>query len=172
MGKKKVSQALPKTFKKEKQLHSLMNVLRSKVYITDSSSFKQLVQELTGYQSRITDVPEEVENVPVMENIEMAAPSVSVTSLDSSLYTFESSEQAFQLEEINQESGPMQTADQDMSMFNHVPLSVSQGDTDWSAYQNIESWLFDADDHEPYSWYTGSILIEQETSLSDYELLY
>ncbi|GMI76275.1 hypothetical protein HRI_001296800 [Hibiscus trionum] len=168
MGKKKVSGALPKTCKKEKQLHSLMNVLRPKVYITDSTSFKQLVQELTGYrQSRITDIPEEVETVPVMENIEIAAPSITATSLDSSSCT-----QTFQLEEINQESGPMQTADQHMSMFYHEPLSVSQGHTDWSAYQNIESWLFDTDDHEPYSWYTGSSLIEQETSLSDYELLY
>lgn len=166
MGKKKVTQpatASLKTPKNEKQLHRLEKFLRPKVYITDSSSFKQLVQELTGYQTRTTNIPpEEVEKVPNMENIEIAS-----TAMDSSFCMFDSFEQGFQPEVINQESALMEVADPDMSMFNHVPLSTSQLQTNWIAYQNLESWLFDANDHES-SWHTGCSLIEPETGLFDY----
>ncbi|KAB2020759.1 hypothetical protein ES319_D07G090900v1 [Gossypium barbadense] len=165
MGKKKVTQpatASLKTSKNEKQLHRLVKVLRPKVYITDSSSFKQLVQELTGYQTRTTNIPEEVEKVPNMENIEIAS-----TAMDSPFCMFDSFEQAFQPEVINQESALTEVADPDISMFNHVPLSTSQLQTNWIDYQNLESWLFDANDHKP-SWHTGCSLIEPEAGLFDY----
>ncbi|KAK2997611.1 hypothetical protein RJ639_025910 [Escallonia herrerae] len=51
MGKKVInsqSTALRISKNEKKQLNSLIRVLRPKVYITDSSSFKGLVQELTG----------------------------------------------------------------------------------------------------------------------------
>ncbi|GLT28290.1 hypothetical protein SLA2020_032320 [Shorea laevis] len=51
MGKK-ISQAPAKISKsnieKKQRVNSLIKVLRPKVYITDSSSFKKLVQELSG----------------------------------------------------------------------------------------------------------------------------
>ena len=57
MGKIKANQAISMKISKskpklednsKKQLNKLIKVLRPKVYITDSSSFKRLVQELTG----------------------------------------------------------------------------------------------------------------------------
>ncbi|KAJ0112906.1 hypothetical protein Patl1_01434 [Pistacia atlantica] len=51
MGKK-----ISKNPHEKKQLNSLIKVLRPKVYITDSSSFKNLVQELTGNGNTTTAV--------------------------------------------------------------------------------------------------------------------
>ena len=97
MGKK-VNQLASKTSKNEKQLHSLIKVLRPKVYITDSSSFKQLVQELTGYRSQTTAKPEETEKVvPVVEIEDQGEiPSTTTLSMDSSFYSFELCDQTFQ----------------------------------------------------------------------------
>lgn len=41
----------------DQQLHSLIKVLKPKVYITDTASFKRLVQELTGNAASIPFVP-------------------------------------------------------------------------------------------------------------------
>lgn len=173
MGKKVNHRvASTKTSKNEKQLHSLIKAMRPKVYITDSSSFKQLVQELTGYQSQTTARPEDIEKVvdvvPVIEieDQEEIIPEANTTfSMDSSFYSWESYDQAFdQLVEINQQSGLMQTADDDISTFDHQLSNFSKNQqTDWLAYQNLESWLLDAD--QPY--YTQH---EQEASLFDYDL--
>lgn len=50
MGKKKPSKSTPKTPKHEKkpQIHNLNKIIPPKVFITESSNFKNLVQELTG----------------------------------------------------------------------------------------------------------------------------
>ncbi|XVF31771.1 hypothetical protein REPUB_Repub17cG0021000 [Reevesia pubescens] len=167
MGKKVSQGASTKTSKNEKQLHSLIKVLRPKVYITDSSSFKQLVQELTGYRTQITAKPEEALEKVVPAVIEIVdqgeIPAATTTlSMDSSFCLFKSCHQAFQLEEMNQLTGLMQTADHDISMYDHVPLSTNQ-QTDWSAYQNLESWLLDG---EPYCTQH-----EQEVSHFDYDEL-
>ncbi|XWS30922.1 hypothetical protein CRYUN_Cryun23aG0032800 [Craigia yunnanensis] len=162
MGKKVNQLASTKASKNEKQLHSLIKALRPKVYITDSSSFKQLVQKLTDYRSQTTAKPKEIEKVvPVIEIEDQGEiPATTALSVDSSYYSLESCDQAFQLVEINQLTGLMQTVDDDISMFDQVSLSTNQ-QTDWLAYQNLESWLLDA---EPY--YTQH---EQEISLFDYE---
>ncbi|XVE72356.1 hypothetical protein DITRI_Ditri11bG0032900 [Diplodiscus trichospermus] len=169
MGKKVNQLASTKMSKNEKQLHSLIKVLRPKVYITDSSSFKQLVQELTGYRSQTTDkVPGETEKVVPVIEIEdqgeiIPAATAAALSMDSSFYSFESTDhQAFELVEKYELTGMMLTADDDMSMFDQMnPSSINQ-QSDWLAYQNLESWLLDA---EPY--YTQH---EQAVNLFDYEL--
>ncbi|KAF9682832.1 hypothetical protein SADUNF_Sadunf05G0149200 [Salix dunnii] len=69
MGKK-VSQASMKISKKEKnQLSSLIKVLRPKVYITDRSSFKRLVQELTGNGKTVPSPPPPSKPQTVLENV-------------------------------------------------------------------------------------------------------
>ncbi|WRX09777.1 VQ - like 5 [Theobroma cacao] len=169
MGKKESQQTSTRASKNEKQLHSLMKVLRPKVYITDSSSFKSLVQELTGYQSKTTPPePEQVhEKVPSIEIEDQGeTPAAATISMDSSFSSFKlcDIDQAFQLEEINQLTDLLQTGD--FSRF-EVPLMNQQADL--LAYQNLESWLLDA---EPYSCYYGnsSTQNELEVSLFDYEL--
>ncbi|XVF31770.1 hypothetical protein REPUB_Repub17cG0020900 [Reevesia pubescens] len=78
MGKKILSQVqavkISKTSDK-KQLNSLIKVLRPKVYITDSSSFKTLVQHLTGNgatvsQSLPSSSPQMVEKVLTVIDVE------------------------------------------------------------------------------------------------------
>ncbi|KAK8507759.1 hypothetical protein V6N13_140503 [Hibiscus sabdariffa] len=136
-----------------KRLYRLIKVLRTKVYITDSSSFKQLVKELTGYQSRITDIPVEVVKASVMENIEIAGLAISATSLDS----FETFEQAFQLEEIRKRpdaGGRPGHVDVRSHAFVNKPRT----------YPGFLMPMI-------MSRILGT-LIEQETSLFDYELLY
>ncbi|KAF9590053.1 hypothetical protein IFM89_030365 [Coptis chinensis] len=55
MGKAAVSQASHKICKSDKQhVNSLLKALRPKVYITDCSSFKKLVQDLTGHGKDLT----------------------------------------------------------------------------------------------------------------------
>ncbi|XVE78508.1 hypothetical protein DITRI_Ditri13aG0150700 [Diplodiscus trichospermus] len=61
MGKKILSQVKVKTCKvsseKKRLMNSLIKVLRPKVYITDNSNFKSLVQQLTG--NGTSDIPSE-----------------------------------------------------------------------------------------------------------------
>ncbi|KAK7305000.1 hypothetical protein VNO77_42898 [Canavalia gladiata] len=85
MGRK-VSQAsvkISKDDKQQQQFNSLIKVLRPKVYITDSSSFKKLVQELTGNGSPTTLSPPPlepnvVENYPLMVTEAQRDPENSV----------------------------------------------------------------------------------------------
>ncbi|KAK8483193.1 hypothetical protein V6N12_032804, partial [Hibiscus sabdariffa] len=154
MGKK-VIQQLASTRRASKnvgeQLHSVNKVLRPKVYITHSSSFKQLVQELTGYRDQTVPVPDDVANVvPVIgieDQGEMFPDLASTLFTDSSLEycSFESlDDQAFQLNNMNEIAELLQTDDREMfgDMSNS---STSDGQADWLAYQNLESWLLDAD---------------------------
>ncbi|KAG7983868.1 hypothetical protein I3843_04G128300 [Carya illinoinensis] len=57
MSRKVRQEASLKISKNEKQVHSLIKVLRPKLYIIDSSNFKRLVQELTGNISPYTSPP-------------------------------------------------------------------------------------------------------------------
>ncbi|OMO85535.1 VQ motif-containing protein [Corchorus olitorius] len=164
----------------EKQLHSLIKVLKPKVYITNSSSFKKLVQELTGFQTTTqtscdhNPKPEQVREskIPVIELDDQlegddqimpaaAAAAATILSTDSSFSSLELcdnymfDDQAFhQLEEINQ----IPTTDEMMSRFeddHHVyyPLSTNYQQRNWLEYQNLESWLLDtADQPFPYNY--------------------
>ncbi|KAK4846565.1 hypothetical protein QYF36_019210 [Acer negundo] len=68
MGKKKSPESVMKISKnhhkqhhhhEKKQFNSLINVLRPKVYITDSSTFKSLVQQLTGLNAAAAIDPDD-----------------------------------------------------------------------------------------------------------------
>ncbi|KAL7087149.1 hypothetical protein ACP275_13G048600 [Erythranthe tilingii] len=48
MGKKSIKPSMKSIPNKQQQIHNLIKILRPKVYITESSNFKKLVQELTG----------------------------------------------------------------------------------------------------------------------------
>ncbi|GMJ16105.1 hypothetical protein HRI_005279700 [Hibiscus trionum] len=168
MGKKVIHQlASTRTSKNvDVQLHSVNKVLRPKVYITHSSSFKQLVQELTGYRDQTVPVPDDV--AQVVPAIGTEDQEEMFPDLTSTLFTNSSSfelldEQAFQWNDMNQIAELLQTDDR--GMFDEMSdLSTSDGQTDWLACRNLESWLFDAD---PYCGGRN----EQEVSMFDYELL-
>ncbi|CAK7346665.1 unnamed protein product [Dovyalis caffra] len=126
----KVSQASMKISKNENnQLRSLIKVLRPKIYITDSSSFKRLVQELTGNGRTIPSPPPpskhqtELENVAIV-NVEAQGEHESgmETSLDASVDSFDICNQLVSLtEELNQ---PCNHGEPESSMETSFDASV------------------------------------------------
>ncbi|KAF9687006.1 hypothetical protein SADUNF_Sadunf02G0049000 [Salix dunnii] len=94
MGKR-VGQASTKISKNEKNLpNSLTEVLRPKVYITEISSFKRLVQELTGNGRTIPSPPPPLKSQKGLEIVEVVnveahgeLESRMETSLDASVYS-------------------------------------------------------------------------------------
>ncbi|KAJ1383126.1 hypothetical protein SESBI_43658 [Sesbania bispinosa] len=171
MGKK-VNQSSVKISKDEKQqFNSLMKVLRPKVYITDSSSFKKLVQELTGNGNSTTLSPPPLEpnmvqNCPLIGTEFQRDPETSVDVSVSTEATSNSSELCYATlmnEEFNQVCDQLCLDD---SIFQD---SVTNQPLDqFFSYQNLESLLYDVD---PNSFYNCYEHIEQpEVSIYDYEL--
>ncbi|PPR86156.1 hypothetical protein GOBAR_AA34534 [Gossypium barbadense] len=155
MGKKVIHQLTSKNV--DRQLHSVIKGLKPKVYITDSSSFKHLVQELTGYRTQTVPIPDDVAKVIEIEKRGEMFPDFTTTlstdsSLDSSFDLYD--DQTFHLDDINQLTGLLQTDDHDM--FDEMSnLSTNHQQMDWLGCRNLESRLLD----------------DQEGSLFDYELL-
>lgn len=187
MGKK-VRQASLKVSKNERQLQSLIKVLRPKVYITDSSSFKRLVQELTGNGSSITSPPTiepdvQLANVPVIDIKDQKDPESSIEASFASLeYSSELCHQVSLSEELNQVSNPIYLYDSTFedsavnydstfqdSVVNYdssfQDSTVNYG-VDLLAYNDLDSWLLDM---EPFPFYNDHAQIDQEVSIYDYD---
>ncbi|KAK4577988.1 hypothetical protein RGQ29_028211 [Quercus rubra] len=166
MGKK-VRQASLKVSKNERQLQSLIKVLRPKVYITDSSSFKRLVQELTGNGSSITSPPTiepdvQLANVPVIDIKDQKDPESSIEASFASLeYSSELCHQVSLSEELNQVSNPIYLYDSTFEDDSTVNYGV-----DLLAYNDLDSWLLDM---EPFPFYNDHAQIDQEVSIYDYD---
>jgi len=161
MGKK-ISQSPVKICRNhEKQLHSLIQVLRPKVYITDTSSFKRLVQQLTGNISCSSNASSSppptkpdhhvVENVSIIDHTkESSMEAASFASLD-----HDSSELCHQI-----------TTLEDSTTVN--PADDHDHQVDMLAYGDLESWLLEID--QPFPFYHDYAQIEKEVSIYDYEL--
>ncbi|KAJ7965069.1 VQ motif containing protein [Quillaja saponaria] len=169
MGKK-VSPESVKISKNEKhQFNSLINILKPKVYITDSSSFKRLVQELTGNNSTTaspTPVPfseKEVVEIVSVEEVEdqrenIETNSVEVSTDDSSKLCYNE----FMNEGLNQVWHQMCVDDTTLED------SITNNPVDHLfTYQELESLLLDV---EPYPFYNSCAYMGQEVSIYDYEL--
>lgn len=187
MGKK-VGQASLEVSKNERQLLSLIKVLRPKVYITDSSSFKRLVQELTGNGSSITSPPTiepdvQLANVPVIDIKDQEDPESSIEASFASLeYSSELCHQVSLSEELNQVSNPIYLYDSTFedsavnfdSTFQDSAVnydSTFQDSTvnygvDLFAYNDLDSWLLDM---EPFPFYNDHAQIDEEVSIYDYD---
>lgn len=171
MGKK-VSQGSLKISKNGKQLHSLIKFLRPKVYITDSSSFKRLVQELTGNLSSITNSPAPTKPTDLVKRVQSSntedlqepessiegSSFASLVSPDDQLCHRETLRE----EEFNQVSNQMILDDLTFE------ISTRNNPVDLFAYQDLESCLFGID--QPYPFYNDLAQIEQGVSIYDYEL--
>lgn len=174
MGKKVSQSTSVKTSKnnEKKDFNSWIKVLKPKVYITDSSSFKQLVQELTGNGNGTTSSshtltkPQEIKKVPVIEIDEDDEPESSAEAASFSFdATTDSSEFCNQV-----------FLDQDFTqVYNEVFLedinlenSVANQQVDLLAYWDIEKLLLDYDSRG--SLCNGYGPIEQDVSIYDYEL--
>ncbi|QCD79582.1 hypothetical protein DEO72_LG1g3227 [Vigna unguiculata] len=170
MGRK-TSQASPKISKDEPQKHqfkSLIKVLRPKVYITDSSSFKKLVQELTGNGSPTTLSPRPpppplepnimIQNCPFVGTQSHSSDDVSVSPDANSP---ELCYDALMNEEFNQVCNELSLDD--------LAFQESVANIDHLlAYQNFESLMFDVEQNPLYSYYEQ--MEQPDVSIYDYEL--
>ncbi|PRQ52096.1 hypothetical protein RchiOBHm_Chr2g0151791 [Rosa chinensis] len=181
MGKK-VSQTSVKISKKEKkEFNSLIRLLRPKVYITDCSSFKTLVQDLTGNGSSNISIttssshPQQQHRVPVVDVEEYQVEPERSTSVDvSTNASFDSSELWNQEmfihdQELNQLCYQMYSDDT-------TTTNILEGSSPSTAdqmvdlpFQDLESWLSGIEPFDPFN-INGYGQIDQEVSIFDYEL--
>lgn len=124
----------------KKSLNSLISALRPKVYITDSLSFKQLVQELTGNGN--PNGPHEELPLPRMEEGPMDSSDGCSTG------------------QLNQEGYRVLLND----TAPECPASDRSVDF---AYRDLESWLLDTGDDQFYYSYD---LSSAGVSVNNYEL--
>ncbi|KAJ0113685.1 hypothetical protein Patl1_01432 [Pistacia atlantica] len=186
---KKLNQASLKINKNEskKQLNNLIEVLRPKVYITDSSNFKRLVQELTGNGSSIVPSPPSpttqqqqlqayfLENnyVPVI-NVEddrgEPQSSMEAISFDAALDSFD--DELFNNICLTEGLFTELAENHQMQSLNHnKTFDASSPMEQWAdclACQDVESWLLDID--QPYPKFNGFAQNIQEVSVYDYDL--
>lgn len=166
MGKKpsQASKKIPKNDKK--QFNSLIKVLRPKVYITDSSNFKRLVQELTGNGNPISFVPPPIPE-PVMEvpTVEIDDHGYQERSLDSSVDSSEGSIPTFF---TATESPELCVSD----TFNAFETYLSNQKMEFPAYGDLESWLLETDSTYSYSYNCDVSIptIQQEFGAYGYDL--
>ncbi|KAI4306002.1 hypothetical protein L6164_029321 [Bauhinia variegata] len=194
MGKK-VSQAttlkISKNSNERHQFNSLIKVLKPKVYITDSSNFKNLVQELTGNGSSTTLSPPPLEP-KVVENSLLISTQQDQTSPESG---FEALVDQRDLEISFEASVSTETTTTTTTTTNSEELCYSAviseefdaiykhmclddigavledqllGADDLFAYQNLESVVFDVEPDQFYSCYEQ--IQQEDVSIYDYEL--
>lgn len=189
---KKVNQVSLKISKNEskKQLNNLIKVLRPKVYITDSSNFKRLVQELTGNGSSIVPSSSsltskhqqgqadhlEYNHVPVIDvEDDHGDPqsSLEAISFDASLDSFD--DDLFNNNNkicLTEGLFPELAENHHVQNLNHNKTFDASYPTeqwlDWLACQDVESWLLDID--QPYPKFNGFAENIQEASIYDYDL--
>ncbi|MED6218973.1 hypothetical protein PIB30_031529 [Stylosanthes scabra] len=176
--------------RQQQQLKSLINVLKPKVYITDTSSFKQLVQELTGInngsssssstppfeQTMFENCPDliigsdEVQrNHPDSDTSFEAEASVeteaTTNSPPSDELCYSTTFPMVNDEELDHVCNQMVFMDD--VFFEDTTIASTQNLDPFSAYQNLESLLFDI---EPNQLYNSYAQIDQGVSIYDYEL--
>lgn len=159
MGKN-LSQASHIISKKGKQqFNSLIKVLRPKVYITESSTFKKLVQELTGNGSSTTSSPTLLEPLKMAKDFPLIGPEilprdhpeVTIEASDSTEEATTSSCSselccaAMMNEEFNQVCNQICLED--------IVLDSQPLDQYLWAYQNLESLLFDVEQNPFFNCY-------------------
>lgn len=166
MGKKVISQVKAKISKasrsdKKPLMNSMIKVLRPKVYIIDSSSFKSLVQELTG-DPTVSSPPYSSSSSPQIS--EKMVPVIEVeddrgnpeSSMEYSVESFGAcNDLTLPVDDTNISSGYMLTNQRESSL----------------AYGELQGFLeLDADEQCYGGLDNGYSDIGQEVSIYDYEL--
>ncbi|KAJ4850455.1 hypothetical protein Tsubulata_030397 [Turnera subulata] len=164
MGKK-----IHKICKNEKQqFNDLIQVLRPKVFITDSSNFKRLVQELTGNESstpspQLAGRPRNDQEPPVpiigIDDQQDRLPQGGMeTPVDGFVDSLELCNQLFLAEEMNQVHNSGYTGDH--AALDALNSNSTMEEGNMSAYRDFESWLLDGD--ESFSFFNGYALTGQQ----------
>lgn len=140
----------------KKQFNKLIKLLKPKVYITPSSNFKNLVQQLTGNKNNIrsSSSPSPPPAPPSDDDIQrlQLAQELSVDSSEGSIpssidITNMLRDPCFSLLDNNNSMGSLETTD-----------SISEEDY----YRNIESWLLEMDSYMPLN------IHEEVSTFDDY----
>ncbi|KAL3508952.1 hypothetical protein ACH5RR_028353 [Cinchona calisaya] len=167
MGKK-LSQASTKISKTDKkQLNSLIKILRPKVYITDSSNFKRLVQELTGNGNTVSLVPPSIPSEPVMQVpiVEIDDHAYQERSVNSSV---DSSEASVPTSFNTAMESPEFCVSDTFNVFESDPLSSHK--MDFPLYGDIESWLLETDNSFPYNCDVSIPTMQQQVGVYGYDV--
>ncbi|KAG6658130.1 hypothetical protein CIPAW_04G138900 [Carya illinoinensis] len=158
MSRKVRQEASLKISKNEKQVHSLIKVLRPKLYIIDSSNFKRLVQELTGNISPYTSPPTKPDLV--QNNVVQFTDTKDLEEHDK--YKMEASFEPLDLCGLYAQAA---LDDEFNQIYNQVNLNYS---TLEHSTGDLESWLSEMEPYPPM--YNDYAEFEQEVSIYDYEL--
>ncbi|CAN4103114.1 unnamed protein product [Withania somnifera] len=160
MGKKVIDIQPSKSHKK--QFNNLIKLLKPKVYITHSSNFKNLVQQLTGNNN----IGSPSSSSPIISS---SPPPPADHHHDQLELSVDSSEGSIPSSiNVNRLHGPcfsLLNSNNDNSMGSQEIMDVSEE----YYYRNIESWLLDLDSYSTIS-YEGLVPlnIHQEVSIDDY----
>lgn len=163
--------------KNKQQLNSLIKVLKPKVYITDCSSFKSLVQELTGNGSSSS-----TSTTPVSSPSSSSPPhpvEINSTEAFSDTYSHDSSfDQPCSNNIIYDEPMLMEDETAATSVEYLLMMNNHQQETELFAYQDLdlESWLLDMEPAAAAAYTSSCSFVsahdqfQQEVSIYDYEL--
>ncbi|KAL5791702.1 hypothetical protein ACOSP7_000296 [Xanthoceras sorbifolium] len=180
MGIRKVSRqnSLKEVAKNEKkQLNHLIKVLRPKVYITDSSNFKRLVQQLTGNNGSSSSLPLPLP-LPSQSPHHQRRPEVVVhieDIVEPQRQSNCSSEEATSVDSFDQLYNNVNTLEglleAELNETRTFDASSMNQHWDWDCLE-IESWLLDAD-HQAFPNLNGFVQNhhDQEVSVYDYDEL-
>ncbi|KAL1289738.1 hypothetical protein HN51_058128 [Arachis hypogaea] len=179
MGKKVSQTALAKISKinqkqQQNNFSSLIKVLKPKVYITDSSSFKKLVQELTGNNNETASTTITTSFPPPLVDENLNLNFLSTSSKEgASRNSFEMMSSLSSSSLMNNEEFKCDCDEiclQDM-VFEDSAIADNQSLENMFTYhcQNLESLLFD--DTDPNQFHDCYAQIEQQldASIYDYE---
>ncbi|KAL7215643.1 hypothetical protein ACSBR1_027736 [Camellia fascicularis] len=180
MGKKSLlvssSKKISSSEDDKKQLSSLLRVLRPKVYITDSSSFKNLVQHLTGNGNGNGNDPIPLPTSSSSSSLSLQPP---LLPLHHHLHHDQDHHQIFQ--------GSSSTS-VDLSWIDDSPqlnmpfesspeASMPAPLVDFPQFRDVESWLLEIDQFPNYNYYDHGYAanlpsVNQEVCVYDYEYNY
>ncbi|KAF5732500.1 hypothetical protein HS088_TW17G00027 [Tripterygium wilfordii] len=181
MGRKvnQKSFRISKNSAQKKQFNSLIKVLKPKVYIIDSSSFKRLVQELTGNGGNTTSSPI-AETVPEYVPV-VVEPETSIEgSIDASTDSFEFCNQVSFHEEpshgYGQISGVLsmnQQANQELTNlgYQEEPESSMEGslDASFDSFEFCNQESFNEESNHGYDHISGILSVNQQVDLLELE---
>ncbi|CAK7348153.1 unnamed protein product [Dovyalis caffra] len=163
---------MSKNYQKQ-QFSNLIKVLRPKVYITDASKFKTLVQELTGNgkatcisNSPPETTPQIIEKAPFID--------IKDQEYDHHECSMETSVEGFDLCNVFQTDhqvhcyNDQQAYMHDISGFDdHMSLPMNQRE-EFLAYQDLESWLLSSEEPCSSSYNGYYAHTQQQLNMYDY----
>ncbi|KAI3465926.1 hypothetical protein Pfo_022589 [Paulownia fortunei] len=166
MGKKSSSKTPMKIHKQEKKQHlnSLIKILRPKVYITDSSNFKNLVQELTG-NGKYSPVP----SPPPSTSVSLSPPPFAETHEDHAYQENSLHDLSFDSSSSSSCFSTPLEGSPDLSLPGSLNYVLENSLASHKMYKDLESMLMEMDSGS-YDYDACYGMFQQEVCVYDYDL--